>query len=123
MTNRINHLVRELSQEFKTNISLMEGASILTLSDGREVWLECPESSALFVIHSELRQSRSPSLQEMSNWLELNAALDKLKGAYISYNPDNATARLCVSLPVELVNAKIVKVVIENLTKTISEIS
>lgn len=116
----IDNIVSELSQAINVPISLSQGASILTLSDGREVWLECPNDSPLFIVHTQLQQNFTPGLQELTEWLALNASPDKLKGAYISFDQKTGSVSLCIALPVELINAQLLKILIENLSELAS---
>ncbi|MFT6388604.1 MAG: hypothetical protein ACJAUP_001987 [Cellvibrionaceae bacterium] len=120
--NNIDNLVRELGQAINVPISFAQGASILTLSDGREVWLECPHDSALFIVHTQLQQNHAPSLHELTEWLSLNASPEKSKGSYISFDQKTGSVSLCVSLPVELINAELLKILIDNLAELASQL-
>lgn len=124
----IDIIIQDLGKRIGVPISIIDGACIITTSDREEIWFECPEDSALIVVHCLTKDgvhehSLSPS--EMQKILELNGRLDITKGGWLALHKETKSLRLCVSLPKNLIDAETLEIVIDNtfqLNKVIKEI-
>jgi len=104
--DNINYAIEQFSKKKGVNISMYEGASILTLEDGRELWLEAPPESSFLVFHTSVKEKAGfdESLKFWKNSLRFNSSLEENKSCWLSYHEQTNTLRLCLSIPKKFVD-------------------
>ncbi len=88
---------RALGSNHKIDINFSMGACILTLDNGREIWLEPGPDYESMLIHTEIkdRMSHQRRVEFWQKCLELNTLTDALDGAWLGFHTDTDTLRLC----------------------------
>ncbi|MEM9103243.1 MAG: CesT family type III secretion system chaperone [Pseudomonadota bacterium] len=116
-SNHLHLTLNEFAKKKNINLNISEGASILTTSEDKEIWLEYPKDGELFIIHmavldniSELRNSTS-----YENLLKINANIEKNRGAWFAIHETTRSLRLCVALPVDTINFSVIDTSIQHI--------
>lgn len=101
----IDLVIQQYSKSIGITISLAEGANTLTTADGREVWLEVSSTGDLLLVHSEVMERASHRLNadDMLQFLEVNADIETMKGAWLSFHEGTDSLRLCTVLPSDII--------------------
>lgn len=126
MSNQANldFALQGFSRKANVRVARSRNANIITMQDGKEVWLESPEESALFIVHITLLEKCSRELRpnQYINLLKLNSQLDKMQGAWVAIHEETNSLRLCVAIPVESVDAEMIENIVGNIIEFSEEV-
>lgn len=118
MKSDIDLEIKEFGRRAGVEISMFEGASVITTNEDDEVWLESPIDSALVVVHTSLEDNVHESrigLETLNKILSLNGQIDKMKGTWVSIHEGTSSIRLCLAIPKELSTADTLEQVFNNI--------
>ncbi|MDE1464446.1 type III secretion system chaperone [Spartinivicinus poritis] len=98
---KLESALAELGQRWGIPLSLKQGAIKITDKQAREWFLECPEGSEVFTIHTALNV-RLTSASDFEYWLALNTNREKLSCAWVGLYEGELS--LGVSFPSDLLD-------------------
>ena len=115
---QVENAIQQFGQSQNVSISMSHGASILSLSDNREIWLEAPQEGSLFVVHMAVKeQADFQSYQDFwKSCLAFNSHISLNQGSWLSFHGETNTLRLCIALPKKVIDADILKDMVGQLT-------
>lgn len=110
-------LFSDLGKRLGVPLSNRDGASVITLDTGKELWVEGSDNSELIVMHTQAGELSANDLypNQLQQFLELNTQPDTLKGAWIGIHQGTNTVRFCVAAPVNFVDAEVLEVLANGL--------
>ena len=119
--DQVSRAIKSFSDAKKISIEMSRGASVLTLDDGREIWLEAPHESELLVLHIAVKdQAGFESLPNFwKGCLSFNADVDTNQGSWLGFHNETNTLRLCIAIPKKHIDSH----VIENSVSQIASLS
>ncbi|WP_086929847.1 type III secretion system chaperone [Agarilytica rhodophyticola] len=125
MQNNIDWEINEFGRRAGVEISMFEGASVITTNEDVDIWLECPLDSALVVIHTSIQENVNSGTfgpQALNQMLTLNGQIDKMKGAWTAAHEATNSIRLCFAIPKECTTADILEQVFTNMIELRNEV-
>ncbi|MEM9102614.1 MAG: CesT family type III secretion system chaperone [Pseudomonadota bacterium] len=112
---QLDMAIRDFGNKNNLDININQGASVISLENEKEIWIEAPQNSVLLVVHTRLCEVNKISISQGLNLLQQNLQLQNMMGAYLGIDEKTSTVRLCVSVPVKVVSVELLSNVIDNL--------
>lgn len=114
---QVENAIKQFGQSQNIAISMSHGASVLSLSDNREIWLESPQDSELFIVHMAVKeQADFQAYQDFwKSCLLYNSHISLSQGSWLSFHRETNTLRLCVALPKKFIDKDVIQGVVDQL--------